>query len=63
VPYCYAKFENYIFSSDQNIICTDLDITDNVKIESGVDVVFDVKQDFNMIKNFECELGGTFEVK
>ncbi|MFW5793791.1 MAG: C25 family cysteine peptidase [Bacteroidota bacterium] len=63
VPYCYAKFENYTFTSNQNIICTDLDITDNVKIESGVDVVFDVKQDFNMIKNFECELGGTFEVK
>lgn len=63
IPYCYAKFENYTFTSDQNISCTDLDITDNVKIESGVDVVFDVKQDFNMIKNFECELGGTFEVK
>ena len=66
VPYQYPEdidIEDVTFSSDSYVYGNNINVIDNVTIESGVDVIFEAEQNFNMLTNFECELGGTFEVK
>ncbi len=45
------------------VFAKDICIKDNVKISTSANVVLDADNKLEMITDFECEVGGTFEIK
>lgn len=74
-PYIYPQdiyIQNHTFNSDRLIVGQNIfvgsDVTSTqtegpVLIKNGVNIIFDAEENFEIKNGFECELGGTFEVK